>query len=188
MSLYNMLFGVNPAAGFLIASLGLDGESPANFYERLAEFDEDGYGEYNLNADGAKSLLQEAVDTNYFPTGRFRDIYFERNEDGIGGKVVLYTRNGGGNRDAYEYVFELLSKHPLYLNDYDDDFDCTYAYIEFKSPESVIEFFSDVEAGTVDRVSERFKKELDAIENGKELNPKLKQFMESFVEQLNNLK
>jgi hypothetical protein len=102
--------------------------------------------------------------------------------------VVLYTRNGGGNRDAYEYVFELLSKHPLYITDYDDDFDSTYAYIEFQAPQNVVEFFEDVEANEFDRVGERFKKEIEAIENGKELNPKLKQFMENFVEQLNNLK
>ena len=187
MSLYNMLFGVNPASGFLTAALGLGGESPNGFYERLEKFDESGYGEYNLYSDEARALLQEAVDTNYFPTGRFRDIYFERDSDGKG-KVVLDTRNGGGNRDAYEYVFELLSKHPLYITDYDDDFDSTYAYIEFQAPQNVVEFFEDVEANEFDRVGERFKKEIEAIENGKELNPKLKQFMENFVEQLNNLK
>jgi hypothetical protein len=183
-----MLFGVNPASSFLIASLGLDGKAPTNFYERLSKFDEDGYGEYNLYSEEAKALLQEAIDTKYFPTGRFRDIYFERNEDGIGGKVILYTRNGGGNRDAYEYVFELLSKHPLYLNDYDDDFDCTYAYIEFTAPESVVEFFADVEATKFERVSERFKREIAEMEAGKEPNERLKTFMEGFIETLNNKK
>ena len=150
MSLYNMLFGVNPASGFLLGALELE--------------------------------------TEKYPTGRFRDIYFEKNEDGIGGKVILYTRNGGGNREDYEHVFEALEKHPLYLNDYDDDFDCTYAYIEFKAPDSVVEFFEDVETEKFDRVGARFQKEIAELEAGKEPNERLKTFMEGFIETLNNNK
>ena len=150
MSLYNMLFGVNPASGFLLGALELE--------------------------------------TEKYPTGRFRDIYFEKNEDGIGGKVILYTRNGGGNREDYEHVFEALEKHPLYLNDYDDDFDCTYAYIEFTAPESVVEFFEDVETEKFDRVGARFQKEIAELQAGKEPNERLKTFMEGFIETLNTNK
>lgn len=184
MSLYNMLFGTNPASSFLMGSMGFDGTPPQDFFERLEKFDESGYGEYDLYSNEAKALLQEAVDSKFYPTGRFRDIYFENEEGGIP-KVVLYTRNGGGNRDAYEYVFELLSQHPLYLTDYDDDFDCTYAYIEFKAPQNVIDFFEDVKGERFERVGERFQTEITALNNGKELNPQLKKFMEGFVEALN---
>jgi hypothetical protein len=145
-----MLFGVNPASGFLLGALELE--------------------------------------TEKYPTGRFRDIYFEKNEDGIGGKVILYTRNGGGNREDYEHVFEALEKHPLYLNDYDDDFDCTYAYIEFTAPESVVEFFEDVETEKFDRVGARFQKEIAELQAGKEPNERLKTFMEGFIETLNTNK
>ncbi len=61
--------------------------------------------------------------------GRFRDCYIEND------KIVIYTRNGGGNRDDYEDVFEAMSQHPCYLGDYDDDYDCTYAHIAFSFPE-----------------------------------------------------
>jgi hypothetical protein len=50
--------------------------------------------------------------------GRFRDCYIDND------KIVIYTRNGGGNRDDYED-----------LGDYDDDYDCTYAHIAFSFPE-----------------------------------------------------
>ena len=33
MSMYNMLFGMNPASGLLIQALGLDGEAPQNWSE-----------------------------------------------------------------------------------------------------------------------------------------------------------
>ena|SRR3990167_10308610 len=75
-----------------------------------------------------------------FETGRFRDIYL--NEDGT--KIILLTRNGGGNRDSYQSVFDdLEANHPNYLTNYDDDFDCTYAYIEFSVPK---EFKEDLKA------------------------------------------
>jgi len=114
---------------------------------------------YKLNPEGK------------WPTGRFRDIYIS----GDGTRVILFTRNGGGNREcwAYEgcdigrefgeeievdgekYVYGKddheafhdkdclvfvnwrLTKHPLYIRDYDDDFDYTYAYFEFKMPEKL---------------------------------------------------
>lgn len=66
-----------------------------------------------------------------WPVGRFRDCY--PSEDGT--KIILFTRNGGGNREEYQGVFDTLSGHPNYLTDYDDDFDCTYASIEFSVPE-----------------------------------------------------
>jgi hypothetical protein len=66
-----------------------------------------------------------------YESGRFRDIYL--NEDGT--KIILYTRNGGGNREEYQYIFDDFEEnHPNYVRDWDDDFDCTYAYIEFTVP------------------------------------------------------
>lgn len=67
---------------------------------------------------------------NSFDSGRFRDIYLADN----GTKVILYTRNGGGNREAYAEVNAKLAKHPEYVRDWDDDFDNTYAYFEFNVP------------------------------------------------------
>jgi hypothetical protein len=96
MSLYNALFGRNPASRLLLAMLN------------LTEGD----------------------------VGRFRDCYLKRDEETKKLTIVIYTRNGGGNRDDYEAVTEALQVHPAYLSDADDDFDCTYASYFFKVPEA----------------------------------------------------
>lgn len=103
MSLYNMLFGMNPGSDFFLAMLNLQ------------------------RGD----------------VGRFRDCYLRRGpreaETVIETEplyIVVYTRNGGGNREDYEAVTETLQAHPNYVTDYDDDFDCTYASYEFLVPEA----------------------------------------------------
>lgn len=81
------------------------------------------------------------------PTGRFRDIHV--NEDGT--RIVLLTRNGGGNREHWSFTHKnpegadcrcpgciqeyVLPKHPNYVRDWDDDFDSTFAHTEFTVPE-----------------------------------------------------
>lgn len=177
-----MLFGQNPAAPILIAALGLDGKDEIDFDKRLQEFTDD-WGEPNLTSKEAQELIQEAVDAKYYPTGRFRDIYYEHNVGGVP-KIILYTRNGGGNRDWYEYVFSILEKHPLYMSDYDDDFDCTYAYVEFKAPESIVKFFDGVKTGKIQNVSEKFQAEIEAMEKGKEPNEGIMKIIENIVKEI----
>lgn len=93
MSLYNMLFGMNPDTDKILSLLGKTRED----------------------------------------FGRFRNVYMED------GYIVVHTRNGGGNRESYEDVFDEMSEHPWYSHDADDDFDCTYANIFFKVPEGKFE-------------------------------------------------
>lgn len=94
MSMYNMIFGMNPDADNMLTLLG---KTQGDF-------------------------------------GRFRSVFME---DGC---IVVHTRNGGGNRDDYEGVFDEMSMHPWYSHDEDDDFDCTYANIYFKIPEAHQDF------------------------------------------------
>jgi len=92
---------------------------------------------------------------------RFRNCY------ALEGKIVIYTRTGGGNRQTYENkemrlktfkewgdedyegceyhgpFNDDLRKNPHYLSDYDNDYDETYAYFNFKYPD---EYKSDLEA------------------------------------------
>ena len=65
--------------------------------------------------------------------GRLRDLYLKKVEEKL--RIVVFTRNGGGNRSEHQHVFEALSKHPNYIRDYDDDCDETYANIEFSIPD-----------------------------------------------------
>jgi len=100
-----------------------------------------------------------------YTSGRFRDIYL--NEDGT--KIILYTRNGGGNREHYQYVFDSLSKHPNYITNYDDGFDCTYAYLDFSVPDEYKEDLQKLasEHGQSQNPSEKFQQLLSDLEVGK---------------------
>lgn len=72
--------------------------------------------------------------------GRYRGCYLScgDGDDAVARgemRIVVHTRNGGGNRRRHEHVSRALRAHPSYLTDYDDDFDCTYANYEFLIPD-----------------------------------------------------
>lgn len=142
MSLYNLLFGVNSAAPMLLKMLDVDTKQmPEAPKELMSSYPSEGkevsYFDYSkVYEDDAASeawdkFRDTLIESKFFPSGRFRDAYLNDK----GSRIILYTRNGGGNREDYQYVFDLLRKHPHYVSDYDDDYDCTYAYIEFKVPD-----------------------------------------------------
>lgn len=79
--------------------------------------------------------LLEVLNLNKGDFGRYRDVFVE---DGF---IVVHTRNGGGNRDEYEDVFDELAAHPWHSHDADCDFDNTYANIYFKVPEDKMKTF-----------------------------------------------
>ena len=95
MSMYNMLFGMNPDTDKILSLLG----------KTAGDF------------------------------GRFRNVYLSE------GYIVVHTRNGGGNREDYEDVFDEMSEHPWYSHDEDDSFDFTYANIYFKIPEDKVKTY-----------------------------------------------
>ena len=64
---------------------------------------------------------------------RFRDAYPDPKKD----LLVVLTRTGGANRESYVYSNAKLAAHPLYIRDYDDEFDCTFAVFEFKFPDGL---------------------------------------------------
>ena len=84
-------------------------------------------------------LLKKILDLDQpegkYETGRFRDISLNKDAS----KIILFTRNGGGNREQYQPIMDELAKHPNYLTDYDDDYDSTYAHIEFSVPSEYAE-------------------------------------------------
>lgn len=134
-----------------------------------------------------------------WPVGRFRDIYPMKTEDGKL-RIVLFTRNGGGNRDCWSEVFgedgkkidlgkygkfkcscpgctieKILPKHPFYDGDWDDEFDYTYAYIRFKVPE---QFQEEVEMllniGGTRNPTKMFKDILNKLRSGDSEDPEVK--------------
>lgn len=95
--------------------------------------------------------------------GRYQDCY--TNEDGT--RIIVHTRNGGGNRDLYQEVIDELAKHPCYESDADDDFDCTYANIVFKVPEKFAEAVKHI-ADQTDTTppAEKWQKLLSDLKSG----------------------
>lgn len=106
------------------------------------------------------ALLLQVLDLapiGKWDTGRFRDIHL--NADGT--EIILFTRNGGGNREHYNddteegigcdctgcVISYHLPTHPNYLSDEDDDFDCTYASVRFSIPEEWKEFCKSIASG-----------------------------------------
>lgn len=81
----------------------------------------------------ASDILLAILGLTRADVGRYRDCY--TNDDGT--EIIVYTRNGGGNREDYQPVIDELAKHPNYLRDEDDEYDCTYASIVFSVPEPV---------------------------------------------------
>ena len=142
MNMYNLLFGQNPNSEILKAMLGL----------------------------GTK-----------YHIGRFRDIYLS--EDGT--KILVYTRNGGGNRECYDCDKETvedkancksapdgcfwspdmcplkgnasMSLHPNFVEDKDDDFDCTYVYHIFTIPKEHKELVKMLSGSKEPNVTEKFQ-------------------------------
>ena len=75
--------------------------------------------------------------------GRYRDIYVTDEH------IVVHTRNGGGNREDYEDVFDEMSDHPLFVYDEDDAFDCTYANFYFVHPTEYTDVLKEMAVGII---------------------------------------
>ena len=92
-------------------------------------------------------------------TGRFRDCFVAN------GKIAIYTRNGGGNREEYQCVIDELAKHPCYSYDEDDEFDSTYATIYFRFPEEYAEELKKIDIGEEFNPSERWINAIESLKN-----------------------
>ena len=124
MSLYNELFGMHPATETLLKIL---------------------------------SLTLDDV-------GRLRDVHISHENNLYW--IVLFTRNGGHNRKCWGFegcddinhdpacvvsVIQRLQDHPLYIKDYDDPDDETYASFVFSVPLPNIEIVEHIYNETKDK-------------------------------------
>jgi len=151
MSLYNQLFGTNKLSPGLLKILEID--QPREDKPELPKTADSWDANWDSHSSELENWVKECIDKKIYTSGRFRDIYL--NEDGT--KIILYTRNGGGNREEYWYIFKGLKTHPNYLEDYDDDYDSTYAYIEFLVPEKYRELAKALATGEAPKsVSNKF--------------------------------
>lgn len=145
---------------------------------------------YNMlfGKNPASRLLLAMLNLAEPDVGRFRDCYLRRGARGADAPssdeelyIVIYTRNGGGNRDDYEEVTAALQALPTYVDDYDDDFDCTYASYEFKVPEAfkaTAEELASLGASSAVSPEEKFKTLIENLQNKDSNDPAVKRAME----------
>lgn len=66
------------------------------------------------------------------PIPRWRDMYTREVEGKA--QIVIYSRTGGGNRNEYHTDNEALAAHKLYVENFDDRFDSTFAHFVYQVP------------------------------------------------------
>jgi hypothetical protein len=104
---------------------------------------------------------------------RFRDCFAGNPETRT---IQVFTRTGGGNREAYEEENDAITQIEGFLKDWDDDFDSTFAYWEFAVPEIWHSDFDKVVSGNLGNVSDAYK---DLI---RDACPKLKDKLDALSE------
>lgn len=110
---------------------------------------------FGTNEDAPVLLGIIEVNKEYFT--RFRDIELTK----AGEVIRVFTRIGGEYRKVYKETWQKIQNHKLYIKDYDDSFDETYAYIEFSVPERFVETTRKMFKGEPESFENRFKKELE---------------------------
>lgn len=129
-------------------------------------------GLYNMLWDGGfdrgATLLPLLGFVHYTDVGRFRDIWIERDADGVLW-FHLYTRNGGDNREDHADEIARIRAHELYARDADDSHDNTYASFWLRVPphwaEVIEEHADDMVVDAID-TGKRWKDWADALEKG----------------------
>lgn len=137
-------------------------------------------------------ILLNILGLSMSSTGRLRDVYVEKNpfvkvSDRY--RIILFTRNGGPNRDCWEFegcidgkhdplcivsVCKCLREHPCYVRDYDHDLvDRTYASFVFSVPRHHFELVEHIYNITEDHQPpmEKFQKLLQKMESGDMSDP-----------------
>lgn len=136
---------------------------------------------FGENSESNVLLGMIGVNKEYF--NRYRDIELIKN----GTIIRVFTRLGGGNREGYQETWDKIRKHELYIKDYDDDFDCTYAYVEYNIPEKFQETAKKMFKGEPISFGDKFNKELEEMDKkGTEAYEKAQKISKKFKNAIDN--
>ena len=139
MSLYNLVNGVNPATFFILPMLGKHPDEYPRFRDCFIG-----------------KATNDDVEVDAF------GIPVKKQE--LSKKLIsIYTRVGGGNREDYENEISELRAMKSYIEDYDDDFDSTFATFVFEVPEEVAGDYSKVINGEIMETSQQYKDQVDKV-------------------------
>lgn len=132
MSLYNMINGVQQATFFLLPMLGKHPDEYPRFRDCFAG---------KQNTDGGE------LDQFGIPIQKHGDQKL----------ISVYTRVGGRNRESYQDKIDELRATKGYVEDFDDDFDCTFATFVFKVPEKFADDFDKIKEGKIKETTQEYK-------------------------------
>ena len=89
---------------------------------------------------------------------RFRDCFVRDEEHPEhDGRIQVYTRVGGGNREGWQDCIDELRAMPGYVTDYDDSFDSTFATFVFDVPEQWAADVQKVQDGKIKETSPEYQ-------------------------------
>jgi len=123
-------------------------------------------------------LLVKMVGLDLKEIPRFRDAYIQVEEDKGTKRIVVHTRTGGGNREAYHELNETL-KTEVFLFDRDDDFDPTYANWFYSIPEKwkdIVDYIAKINPRVPP--DQRWQDLLEKLKAGDKEDPEVAQALE----------
>ena len=135
--MYHMVNGVQPATFFLLPMLGKHPDKYPRFRDCFA----------------GKIYTDKELDQFGIPVLKH----------GKQATISVYTRVGGGNRGDYQIEIEKLRDMEGYIEDFDDDFDCTFATFVFKVPDKFLNDFKLIKKGKVLETSQEYKDMVDGV-------------------------
>ena len=133
MNLYNMVNKVNPATFFVLPMLGSG--HPDNWPRFRDCFVVP--NQFKMVNDIPMMVV---LDPKSKPNG-----------------IYVLLRIGGGNRQSYVHQWDIIKNHPNYENDWDDEFDSTYAHIQYSVPEKWKNDYEKVISGNYASTSKEYK-------------------------------
>jgi hypothetical protein len=155
MSLYNMLFGVNPLSEVLLGLVGLSTQTVGRFRDCYVEF------------SGDRWLL----------------CVYTRN--GGGNRECWNAKTWGAREEGCNCTGCIASlklpEHPLYVSDEDDDFDNTYATFYFAVPKPFWPFIEELTTNSSpeSKPKERWANLLAKIESAPPGDPDVQNAMQA---------
>lgn len=137
---------------------------------------------FDENKDATALLGMLSLTRNDF--ARYRDVWLNKN----GTIITVLARIGGNNRKDYKQVFTNIRKNKYFIKDFDDNFDNTYAYLQFKIPEKY-QYTCKSIAPKEERLSlkEMFEKEIqEAKIPGSEADKRIEKIANEILKNIKN--
>ena len=137
MSLYNMVNGVQPATFIILPMLGKHPDEYPRFRDCFV----------------GKVHSDDDQDQFGIPVHKHGDEML----------ISVYIRVGGGNREDYKSEIDKLKAMPEYVEDFDDDFDSTFATFVFRVPKDFESDFKLIKDGKINEISQKLKDQIDKV-------------------------